>query len=300
MSPSVWLVIVLLILANAFYVAAEFGATSLDVIDRRARVAQARMRKHQARTRLAYDPVMVFPQGVFSSQCPAVLKRHEFVAAVNTEISPTDAADTSVADVWDVAIQRYGTFPIFTRRYMSHGLENFAFDLLLGKPCFIVAHHDSFADDGAAVVSLVDRLSSLNCSLRWRSPREVITRAFRRRTVDGVRRIEMYATELTAAAPDDSATVQIEKREEDPALLLGVESDGQQTAWSTQRDRVVFTPHLRSDGGETLIKLRYRRPAIASEPGTSMSYQMSVATRRLLSEFRDEVVQRARGWRAAS
>ena len=52
------------------HVAAEFGATSLDVIDGRARLAQTRMRKHQARTQIQYDPVMVFPQGVFSSHVP--------------------------------------------------------------------------------------------------------------------------------------------------------------------------------------------------------------------------------------
>ena len=47
----------------------------------------------------------------------------------------------------------YGAFPIFTRRYAFHGVENFAFDLLLGKPCLIVAHHDSFKDDGTALWS---------------------------------------------------------------------------------------------------------------------------------------------------
>ena len=94
---------------------------------------------------------MIFPQGVFSSVCPAVLKRNGFLAAVNTETVPVDSdnARTKISDLWDVAIMSYQGFPIFTRRYSFHGLENFAFDLLLGKPCLIVCHHDFFKDDGS-------------------------------------------------------------------------------------------------------------------------------------------------------
>ena len=93
-----------------------------------------------------------------------MLKRNGFVAAVNTEISPVDATGpkTLVRDVWDIAIVRYGSFAIYTRRYQQHGVENFAFDLLLGKPCFIVAHHEFFRDGGAALVTLIDNLRALN------------------------------------------------------------------------------------------------------------------------------------------
>ncbi len=76
-----------------------------------------------------------------------------------------------------------------------HGMENFAFDLLLGKPCFIVAHHEFFRDGGAALVALIDHLRALNCTLRWRSPREVVRRAYRERGADGVHRVQMFGTE---------------------------------------------------------------------------------------------------------
>ena len=132
---------------------------------------------------------MIFPQGVFSSVCPEVLKRNGFLAAVNTETAPADSGTfgTRIRDVWDVAIMKYGCFPIFTRRYAHHGLENFAFDLLLGKPCLIVSHHDFFKDDCAELIELIEKLRSLNCCLRWRPLGEVIRRACRRR-VNGVGR----------------------------------------------------------------------------------------------------------------
>ena len=37
-------------------------------------------------------------------------------------------------------------------------LENFAFDLLLGKPCLIVSHHEFFKDDCARLIELIEKL----------------------------------------------------------------------------------------------------------------------------------------------
>jgi hypothetical protein len=74
------------------HTASEFGDTSVDQIEAKARLAQSRMRGHLARTGLAHDSVMVFPQGVFSSQAPGVLKRNGFIAAVNTEVNAVDGA----------------------------------------------------------------------------------------------------------------------------------------------------------------------------------------------------------------
>ena len=187
------------------HVAAEFGSASPETLDNKARLAQTRMQAHQQRTGIEHDPVMVFPQGVFSHECPPVLKLNGFVAAVNTEIAPVNDghARTAVRDVWDTAILAYGTFPIYTRRYAFHGIENFAFDLLLGKPCFIVAHHEFFRDGGAALTTLVEKLSSLNCTLRWSSPREVIRRAYRRRSDGNIEHVEMYGSELRLTNDSD-------------------------------------------------------------------------------------------------
>ena len=139
------------------HTAGEFGADSSEVLYNMAQLARSRMRRHQERTGIEHDSVMVFPQGVFSSACPEVLKENGYLAAVNTEIIPVDFqnAHTRIRDVWDVAIMTYSEFPIFTRRYAFHGVENFAFDLLLGKPCLIVAHHDSFKDGGTALVKFI-------------------------------------------------------------------------------------------------------------------------------------------------
>jgi hypothetical protein len=278
------------------HVAAEFGATSLDVIDGRARLAQTRMRKHQARTKIQHDPVMVFPQGVFSSTCPGVLKRNGFVAAVNTEISPVDraGAETLVRDVWDVAILRYGSFPIYTRRYQHHGLENFAFDLLLGKPCFIVAHHEFFRDGGTALVRLVDQLRALNCTLHWRSPREVIRRAYRTRDDDSVRRVQMYGTEALLTSSDDRiADFHVDKREHDVSVIADVANDGRNIKWSHTSDGLTFECVVPARE-QVRVQIRYQDNSVARRAPVSVRYELSVAARRILSELRDEYVQKFR------
>ena len=79
----------------------------------------------------------------------AVLKRGDFIGTVNSEVISTDPQPRpiTIADYWNVAVMNYSDFPIFTRRYPWAGVENFAFDILLGKPCLVVVHHNDCHDD---------------------------------------------------------------------------------------------------------------------------------------------------------
>ena len=57
------------------HMAAEFGAADISVLTRKARLAKSRMQRHQKRCGFRHDDIMIFPQGVFSSECPKVLSR---------------------------------------------------------------------------------------------------------------------------------------------------------------------------------------------------------------------------------
>ena len=275
------------------HVKAEFGKSSSDAIEGAASLAQTRMRQHQDRTNIRHEPVMVFPQGAFSSICPGILKRNGFIAAVNTEVSPVDGEKTLLRDVLDVAILRYGSFAVYTRRYEHHGLENFAFDLLLGKPCFIVAHHDFFSDKGARLRHLVAGLSRLNQDLHWRSAAEVIRRSCRWRTAsDGVAEFEMYGAEVIVPKSSNApGSVRVYKRETDPAAVADVLSDGRTVPWSNASGYVRFKIDT-STTSDTLVSLRYKLTAPARLRSLSLRAQLGIATRRLLSEIRDEVVHK--------
>jgi hypothetical protein len=273
------------------HIAAEFGETSPAVLNNKIKLAQIRMRNHEARTGIHHDPVMIFPQGVFSSMCPAVLKRNGFLAAVNTETVPADAHDveTRISDVWDIAITRYGCFPIFTRRYPDHGLENFAFDLLLGKPCLIVSHHEFFKDGCAELIELIEKLSSLNCRLRWRPLGDVIRRACRHRTNDmGVNEVDMYGNELLIHNPlDQVMNVHVRKRENKANFVSEVNCDEGSIAWTTNGDYVFFSEKMLPHS-DRMVQVVYRDYDDTAQASRSLSFELSVAARRILSEIRDE------------
>ncbi len=276
---------------------AEFGETSPAILNNKARLAQSRMRNHEARTGVHHDPVMVFPQGVFSSACPEVLKGNGFLAAVNTETVPVDSQNvgTRIRDVWDVAIMRYGCFPIFTRRYAHHGLENFAFDLLLGKPCLIVAHHDFFKDDCAGLIELIEKLGSLNCRLLWRPLGEVIRRACRRR-VNGVgeEEVEMYGNELLIHNPSGHmVNVHVRKRENEADLVAEVRSDQKPIMWTTKADHLVYEEGI-GPRSERHLQVVYRERDAREKVNRSLRFELSVASRRILSELRDDYLSRSR------
>ena len=278
------------------HTAGEFGATSLEVLRTRAQLSRSRMRNHEARTGIQHDSIMVFPQGVFSSACPEVLKRNGFLAAVNTEIVPVDSqnARTRITDVWDVAIMTYGGFPIFTRRYAFHGLENFAFDLLLGKPCLIVAHHDFFKDGGAELIELIEKIGSLNCCLHWRPLGEVIRRACRRRANgSGSEDVEMYGNELLIDNPSDQAIeVKIHKRKSQDDLVSEILCDEKPVMWATEAEQLVFGERIWSRS-EKRFRVVYREQTQARKERRSLRFELSVATRRILSEFRDHFLSRS-------
>ncbi len=279
------------------HTAGEFGATLPDVLHTRAQLARSRMRNHEARTGIQHDSIMVFPQGAFSSACPEVLKHNGFLAAVNTEVLPMDFqnARTRIRDVWDLAIMTYGNFPIFTRRYAFHGLENFAFDLLLGKPCLIVAHHDFFKDDGVALIELVEKFGSLNCSLRWQPLGQVIRRACRRRSNGaGKEELEMYGNELLVDNPLGQAIeVRICKRKSQDDFASEILCDETPVTWATEGEHFVFGDQIRPHG-EKCFRVIYRGQGHSGKVRRSLRFELAVASRRILSEFRDNYLSTSR------
>jgi hypothetical protein len=279
------------------HTAGEFGETSPLVLNNRARLAQSRMKRHEARTGVRHDSVMIFPQGVFSSASTKALKRNGYIAAVNTELVPVDSngARTRIRDVWDVAIMRYGDFPIFTRRYAHHGLENFAFDLLLGKPCLIVTHHDFFGDNCERLVELIKKLQSLPCTLRWRPLGEVIRRACRRRIGEsGVCEIEMYGSELLVENPlDETVNVRVRKRENGVDFVTDIRCGLEPISWTRGADHLFYEAEI-GPSSEKYFQILYSEASEAGRPNQSLRFELSVAIRRVLSEVRDEYRSRNR------
>jgi hypothetical protein len=190
------------------HTAGEFADRSTALLNRIIKTAIQRMQAMSEATALQHDQIMVFPQGAFSPEVGEALKLNGFVAAVNTEVAPSGGApnQTLLSDIWNIAIMRYGSFPIFTRRYLTHGVENFAFDALLGKPCLMVAHHEVFKGGAQELVEFIGKLNSLNWKLHWCSLGEVINQSFKfHKASDGRQSVQMFSEQAVLENPSTEA-----------------------------------------------------------------------------------------------
>jgi hypothetical protein len=267
----------------------EFATRSTDLLDRKLKTAKYRMHSLLKRTGLHHDQVMVFPQGVFSPEVGLALKGNGFVAAVNTDVAPANNAsnETIIADLWSVAILRYGGFPIFTRRYITHGIENFAFDGLLGKPCFVVGHHELFWDHGSELTEFLRQLKSLNWKLCWRTLGNAVCRSYSIQRRDGTIRVKMFAEQLIIenieAVPRQMTVL---KEEANVVFLKSVTVNQEAVDYEYINGCLQFIVNIPSKRTAE-IRCTYHEngdPCPSSEP---ISYKLKVAARRYLSEVRD-------------
>jgi hypothetical protein len=275
----------------------EFGTTDTGTLARKANQAVERMRRHAELTGLQHDPVMVFPQGVFSRAAMRVLKQKGFIAAVNSETQSIDAEEQTmpISAWWSGAITDYDSFPLFTRRYPSEGIENFAFDALLGKPCLIVIHHDYCHDRNRSLMNFIDRLNSLKRPLKWRSLGEVIRRSYRQRQLaDGAIEVEMFGAELSLENDLNRARrFIVSRRESDPGTIRRIVAGLEEVAWTHAAGCIRF--ELEIPAGQTRrIAIEFHNYAAESRSFETSRYRVKTLIRRHLCEVRDNYVMPAR------
>ena len=265
----------------------EFSTRSAALLDRMLKTARHRMNSLLDRTGLHHDPVMVFPQGAFSPEVGLALKKNGFIAAVNTEVAPANGSnETTIADLWSVASLRYGKFPIFTRRYISHGLENFAFDGLLGKPCFVVGHHDLLRDHGRNLSEFVARLNALNWTLAWRTIGNAVSRSYSIQRHNGTVRLKMFAERLILEYSEAPQQLAVSKEESDVDGITSVTVNGGVVNYSYANGCLEFIVNIPS-GAAAEIRCNYRDETAHSTGSEPISKRARVAARRYLCEFRD-------------
>jgi hypothetical protein len=245
---------------------------------------------------------MIFPQGIFSQESLPVLQEHCFIAAVNTDPLPFPAREAlTIREAWGLVINRYGSFPLFIRRYPSDGIANFAFDILLGKPCLIVEHHEFFKAEHREVLQFVTALNSLNTALHWRTLRDVIRRSYQWRIEsDGIVQVRMFANELLLKNDGDAEReYRIEKADADSVGIEEVTANDRSLNWQANGVSVFFTCKI-PPGKEVLFRVRYIIPASNNGRNTNISGFLRIAARRYLCEFRDNFLSQHDGLMAVA
>lgn len=145
----------------------EFCGVNYEELSNLSRAALWRMEQHKSLTGLPYDPVMVFPGGLFSSVAMQALRDQGFVAAFNTTLRATDSEEWPGLNLQLPATRIYADFPLFLRR-PPRDKAYFVQDIAAGRPILIVEHHSAFRNGYEKLTDLVDWVNSLG-SIRWAS-----------------------------------------------------------------------------------------------------------------------------------
>jgi hypothetical protein len=152
----------------------EFGSTDYDELFNSSSIALWRMEKLKQLTGLPYDPVMVFPQGLFSSVAMLALQNCGYRAAINTSLQAIEVKSTPFTlDLQTFKTDYYG-FPLFRRRYPKDRLA-FIQDMAYGRPIIVVVHIGDFKKGYKMVTDLVDWINGLG-NVIWRPLSYIVDR----------------------------------------------------------------------------------------------------------------------------
>ena len=145
----------------------EFGGRDYQELSSLSWTALWRMEQHKRLTGLPYDPVIVFPQGRFSSVAMQALKDQGYFAAFNSTLRATDGEDLPAVEYQRAATRIYHDFPLFLRRYPTDK-SHFIQDHASGRPIIIVEHHGAFRNGYKTLTDLVDWVNDLG-RIKWTS-----------------------------------------------------------------------------------------------------------------------------------
>jgi len=268
----------------------EFGSSDAPRLTWKVRSATEKMALHERLTGLPFDRVMVFPHGAFSVAALKALRAHNYAAAINSTpyAADLDQGRLALRVLLEVAVTRYRGVPVFTRRYPCPAGE-FAFDLFLGKPAFIVAHHDYFKDGGGHLEKLVGEVNSLDERLVWRSPQQACEGSYLRRVdADGSIGVKLYTNRLRVANSDGRARRFVVHPEREPQGLETLTVTGTKGGCHFERDRTGLFLELAA-GEQADVTFHHGESAGESRKDSPI-HVARVLIRRFLCEFRDRYI----------
>jgi hypothetical protein len=262
-------------------------SAALPLID----LAFRRMGELKAQTSLGFERVMVFPQGIFSREAMRGLRASEMLAAVNTELVDCETGNgVRGQELLKPAITSFGGFPLFMRRPAEEPSGNFALDLLLGKPCLVVTHHQYFEHGLTTLQSDVDRLNALEPELAWTNLERGIRSTYSVSSSSGRRRnVRLYSAQTTVQ-PQPEETIFFTKPETDPENVE-VFVNGTRLSCTPAEGGLQFTVNG-ADKEPMTVEARASIQGLRSHPTQSRKYRLKVTARRYLTEVRDNYLYR--------
>jgi len=276
----------------------EFRSADYASLLRKNFVARERLDRHRERTGLAWQPLMVCPQGQYSLEAiRAFADSRQFSALVNSTYQPQDLATPQLCgmDLLLPALDSFFGFPIFKRHYWGGDLAAFAMDLFLGKPAILVAHHDFFREGLEDAEAFASGLAKLSPDLEWTSLAETVSRTHWRRRVTGGRQEVRFFTDSFRLEHVGMQPVEYRLTRRIPAAtnVRSVTVNGGEVPFRRENGMIVF--QVWANRPKWLEIRVVVRPVEATKPyPADLKYQTAVALRRGLSELRDNLMARNR------
>jgi hypothetical protein len=270
----------------------EFASLDEVWLTGTATSALERMESHTDWTQMPFDNVMVFPQGKFSTKAIRALKASGFAAAVNTTLWPVDYRESplTIRDLLEVAVTRYGNFPIFGRHYPQDAFD-YAFDALFQKPVLAVEHHGFFRDGYEALAKLVLEISALSSKVVWMPLGMTVTSScVLKRMGDNQFALRHFSPVLRFRNPIlANLSLLVEKPEQD-GLVEAVLVGGQQVPFQVDSGLLKYVAHLRPKEELDVTIVYCQMPR--SSRRLSWKYRFTASARRVLSDVRDNHLAR--------
>jgi hypothetical protein len=268
------------------HTAGEFVTKNVEELDRLMHLATQRMGAHQVLTGVPYAKVMVFPQGGFSSAAFAILKKHNYLAAVNTDIVPEDAESTQALTVRELLL-------LFGRRY-PRNLVDFAFDLFAGKPALAVEHHNYFRDGYTEVARFASQLNALSPNLRWMGIDEVVMNTYLQKTASpDVIECKIFSNRHIIRNLDAAPKTFLISKQDDnlTTMVKSIETNGNPTSYSSEGGAVQFCVDIPASGAVE-VAIHYCNDSQYRALPRNQLREVRICVRRYLSEVRDNYISK--------
>ena len=278
---------------GCYHTGNEFGINDSNKLNKKVKTAIKKMKRHEELSGVPFDNVMVFPQGKFSSESMRILKSNNYLSSVNTTLDSVDNPDElKISDLLDIAIMKYSCFSLFARKYPEEVID-FAFDLFLGKPIFIVEHHDYFRDGYDKIKEFIRSINLLQENIHWDGLREIIKRSYlEKKGLDETNHIKMYANECEIKNTSETYNKYfIKKKECSEVPVSSVTMNGKDTSYILENQCLKLTIEVPPKTTANL-KITYKDIYPYVTEKDTLKEQTKVWIRRHLSELRDNYISK--------
>ena len=275
----------------------EFRTSNYQDLLARSHLAAERMDLHRQRTGMGWDPLMVCPREDYTIDAMhALADSGHYLGMVNTGCIPRDLDSKRIrgSDLLQPVQDAFFGFPLFKRHYWS-GISVFAMAAFLGKPAILVEHHDFFQDRYRALKDFVTQLRALSPAPHWSSIGDLARHTHaRRRAAPGVLEVRFFTDQFVIDNPDPQPQlIKFRRRMPAATAIESITVNGAPVPFERAAEFLCFESLLQANAA-ACVTIRRQSVPQRSAVSRGSAYGAGVATRRLLSEVRDNWLSRSK------